>query len=251
MIKYLLLLLCNLLAATAAAQQLYGVVKDVATGERLQAVFVENRTSGAVTNTDTSGAYTIAIKRGDALYFHLTGYTPVMFAVVDDTRQQYRNVMMQQLVISIDTVTISGLSQYQHDSLARRTIYGKKLDERPEKFKMAKRHPLYGRAGEGTFRMDAPVSSLLRKRTRKYKRLKAFQDRYKAGETQLFIDSRYTPALVQELTGMSDDSARLFMNTYAIPYDFARAATEMELNMWVKFNYRMWIKKEKTEPGKK
>jgi hypothetical protein len=75
--------------------------------------------------------------------------------------------------------------------------------------------------------------------------LKAFQERFKAGENQLFTDTRYNAAAVTALTGLEGASLSAFMNACPIPYDFVRTATDLEVKMWIRYNYRLWSEQQK------
>lgn len=101
------------------------------------------------------------------------------------------------------------------------------------------------KAGE-PFVIKAPISGFIEKRQKKYKRLKAFQKRYIETETQNFIDSRYSPVSVTQLTQLIGDSLITFMQAYPMPYSFARGASELEIKMWIRHNYKEWIKKPVT-----
>lgn len=227
----------------AAAQQLQGIVMDKLTGYTLQDVTIFNKSKKSLIRTDESGAFSIAATRGDTLEVSLTGYFSQTIFMNSGTNL-YRRIVLPRKIISLDTVTVSGLTDYQRDSMERRAVFGKKADEKPAKFKLQKRHPLYGGPGEGTIRFDAPLSSLIQKKTKKYKRLKAFQDSYWQNENHFFIDTRYNKDTVALLTGLSGDSLTLFINSYPMPIDFARAATELEIKMWIKYNYKIWMKKK-------
>lgn len=227
----------------ATAQQLQGVVMDKLTGYTLQDVTVYNKTKALLTRTGESGTFSIEAAKGDTLEVSLVGYFSQTIFMNSGTNL-YRRVVLPRKVISLDTVNVSGLTDYQRDSLERRAVFGKKADEKPAKFKLQKRHPLYGGAGEGTMRFDAPLSSLIQKKTKRYKRLKAFQDSYWQNENQFFIDNRYNRDTVALLTGLRDDSLTLFINSHPMPVDFARAATALEIKMWIKYNYKVWMKEK-------
>lgn len=223
------------------AQQLYGVVVDAGTGEPLPAVSVDNIRTGEHILSSEKGTYSIAIQSGDRVRFRLLGYTMMEFLAGSGSPEQYQRVPLERYLQRIDTVVVKpGLGAYQEDSLKRGLIFGKELAKKPSQFKFNRPHPLYG--GTGSF--NAPISSLIQKRTRKYKRLKAFQDRFRKNERQFFIDSRYTSSLVTELTGLTGDSLATFMNSYPMDYDYARMASDLEVGMWIRFNYRGWTSKE-------
>lgn len=223
------------------AQELRGIVSDTESGELLNGARVENKSRKRFAFTDDRGAFSVYATPGDTLQFSLVGYLTRNMILHGTEPPAFRRITLSKDLIPIDTVVITpGLTPYQQDSLERRAVYGKKVDEQPAKFKLNKRHPLYGGSGEGKVSFNAPISSFLQKRSRKYKRLKSFQDHFKADETQRYIDSRYSKAAVTSLTGLTGEQLDTFMQAYPISYDFARAATDLEIKMWIRYNYRVW-----------
>ncbi|MFA6059335.1 MAG: carboxypeptidase-like regulatory domain-containing protein [Taibaiella sp.] len=234
-------LVCFFLSSNnALAIKLQGTFTDAQSGENLNGVLIRNLNSASITYSDVSGNFSIEVNRGDLLSCSMVGYESFNINILSDEPEQYLLLKLKRKTIAIDTIVIRSLTKYQQDSLTNREIFGKKVEEQPAKFKRAKKHPLYGGSGSGILNYDAPISSLIQKRTKKYKRLKAFQDRYKNDEKQSYADSRYTPQLVTALTGLTNDSLLLFMKAFPIAYDFSRAATDLELKMWIKYNYKTW-----------
>jgi hypothetical protein len=237
----LITLVCFFLSLNNAfAIKLSGTLSDAQSGESLNSVLIRNLNSGSVTYTDISGNFSIEANPGDSLLCSMVGYESRMVFITSKELEQHLLLKLSRKIIAIDTVVVRSLTKYQQDSLANREIFGKKVDEKPAKFGMVKWK--YQEAGK-PLKFDAPISSLIQKRTKKYKRLKAFQDRYKQDEKQFYADSRYTPELVTNLTGLMNDSLVLFMKTFPVAYDFSRAATDLELKMWIKYNHKTWLLK--------
>jgi hypothetical protein len=65
------------------------------------------------------------------------------------------------------------------------------------------------------------------------------------GEQDKFIATVYTASRVNRLTGLAGEDAGIFMDAYPMNYDFARAASELELNMWIWNNYKQYRNKPK------
>jgi hypothetical protein len=227
----------------ALAIKLQGTFTDAQSAEKLNGVLIRNLNSTSVTYSDVTGNFSIEVNHGDVLSCSIVGYESLIVNILSEEPEQHLLLKLSRKTISIDTVVVRSLTKYQQDSLANREIYGKKVEEQPAKFGRAKKHPLYGGSGSGILNFDAPISSLIQKRTKKYKRLKVFQERYKNDEKQFYADSRYTPQLVTELTGLANDSLLVFMKAFPIAYDFSRAATDLELKMWIKHNYKTWLLK--------
>ena len=86
------------------------------------------------------------------------------------------------------------------------------------------------------------MSAIAEKFSRRAKTIYRFQKTFEAGEIEKFIDTRYYPDIVTALTGLTGDSIGHFMYACPMPYDFARAATDLEVKMWIRSNYKQWAK---------
>lgn len=228
--------------ARLSGQILQGSVHDIQNSEHLSNATIHNITNGKYTFSNSEGSFRIAAADDDTLRVTLTGYQPRIIYFKSNPSIEHIVINLRSESVLIDTVVITpGITKRQKDSIENRVIYGKKVTEQPAKFKRLKPHPLYGGSGNGLLTFNAPISSLVQKRTKKYKRLKAFQDRYLRDEVQAFIDSRYTVEMVSELTSLQGDSLSIFMNQYPMPMDLAKNGTELEIKSWIKYNYRKWI----------
>jgi hypothetical protein len=116
------------------------------------------------------------------------------------------------------------LTQYQIDSTERAVIY---------KVPLQRTHPNP---------LASPAGALAEMFSKKAKRVYAFQQNFQAGEIEKFVDTRYSTTLVSKLTGFTGDTIAHFMYAYPMPYDFARTATDLELKMWIRNNYKDWMK---------
>src|SRR6202008_1239377 len=97
----------------------------------------------------------------------------------------------------------------------------------------------------------SPVGALAELFSKTAKRTYAFQKNFAEGEIEKFIDTRYTPALVTKMTVLTGDSIGHFMYAYPMAYDFARTATDLEVKMWVRSNFREWQKKQGADSARK
>jgi predicted PP-loop superfamily ATPase len=87
---------------------------------------------------------------------------------------------------------------------------------------------------------------------------KKYYKRFAAEMTMLeemqYSSIRYTTSLVVAQTGLTDSAAAAFIVRNPIPLDFVRVASELELKMWVREQYRAELaaepSKEKLYIGK-
>lgn len=198
-----------------------GKVVDAKTGEELYPVTVVNMLTQQQVYTNEQGYFSITAKAGEQLAFFYVGYKSaerLVMAGAKDIRIELQplKVQLSELVVRPRDYT-----PYQIDSIERRATYKRALARR--------------RASA-----MSPFSFVAEKFSKTAKQTYRFQKTYNYLEDQRFIDSKYTSDLVSELTGLEGDSLAFFMNAYPMPYDYARTASDLEIKMWIRTNYKKW-----------
>ncbi|XZF12680.1 carboxypeptidase-like regulatory domain-containing protein [Chitinophagaceae bacterium MMS25-I14] len=227
-IRYTLLISCLLLCLTSGAQTLKGLVVDGENGKALWPVVVVNVRTQQSTYTDDNGEFTIPAESGDQVAFSYIGYKTLQFKMPPTLGISQQRIIMHQLSVQLKEYIVrpKNYTKYQIDSLERRSTYSRAL------------------ARERGGAIASPVTFLAERLSKRSKQIFAFQKEYNHWENEKFIDTRYTPELVGALTNLSGDTLAHFMNTYPVPYDYARTATELEFKMWIRTNFREWMKKQ-------
>jgi hypothetical protein len=225
-LRYIVTLLI-LLSFTSGAQTIQGVVTDAVTAKPLTAVTVVNVASQMAVYSNDKGFYSIIANPGDFIVFTYVGYRTVEKPKPLSVLISTMNITMEHTAYELQEYNFrpGNLTPYQIDSLDRATTYKIQLQRRPPSA------------------FVSPVSALAEKFSKKAKRTYQFQKDFAKGETEKFIDTRYTPDLVVELTHLTGDSIGNFMYTYPMEYDFARSATDLEMKIWIRENFKQWIKK--------
>ncbi len=211
---------------TGRSQTLQGTVTDISTGKPLYLVTVVNVFTQQSTATSENGQYSIPAKPGDVIAWSYIGFKTVQKTIPLAEVIASLNIIMEPTDYQLEEFRLhpGHLTQYQLDSAERASIYKLPLQrEHPQPF-------------------ISPVSAIAEKFSRKARRTYDFQKIFAAGEIEKFIDTRYTPTLVNVLTGLSGDSIGHFMYANPMPYDFARTASDLEVKMWIRNNYKTWIK---------
>ncbi len=218
----------------AGAQSLEGVVTDN-DGGTLPAVMVINKAKNLNTMTDVDGKYAIRADKGDEVEFTYMGYYPLSLQMPEGGNV-FRKISLQKKLFSLEEVEIRpDWTPYQLDSIARRKRYA--LDLSRERASSSVMGAVF-----------SPASALAEQFNKKSKQRARFQENFSKWESQKFVDTRYSSEMVQALTGLTGDTLAAFINAHPMPYDYARAATDLEIKMWVRYNYREWIKKPITLP---
>jgi hypothetical protein len=220
-------LLLVLMGNSLQAQTLQGIVTDKSTGKPVFPATVVNVRTQQTSLTDASGFYTIPAMQGDIIAFTCIGYKSVEKVKPPSVIVATLNVSLEHTEYELDEVTLrpGALTKYQMDSIERRQTYKTPLSRRPPSPIMS------------------PVSALAEKFSKKAQRTYQFQEDYEVAEAQKFIDTRYNPTTVNAVTGLTGDSIAHFMYAYPMPYDFARTASALEIKMWVRENYKQWMRR--------
>jgi len=222
------------MAIGVKGQTLKGIVIDGETLKPLYPVTVLNISNSQKTTTDEQGNYSIPAKEDDLIVFSFIGYHTVQRLATLGTLLQVEllplSVQMQEYVLH------PGYTPFQKDSAEMAELYSTELNKKAIKPKVSM---------DGGLTVSGLIGAPVQRMSKSYKRNKKFKEHFKKDMEQKFIDSRYKPELVTALTGFSGDTLATFMNTYPMEYSFARAATDLEIKMWVRNNYREYLK-----PGK-
>lgn len=219
----LLLLLC--MPYICRAQSLHGIITEANTGRTLYPVTVVNMATQESAYTNERGEFTLPVYPGQQIGITYVGYKHMQRLVTSDMLSGTLKIALTPFRYELDELVVRpNYTPYQLDSLHRRSVYQRTL------------------AWQRTSSVMSPVSFIADRLSSKSKQRYKFQQNYFKWEDEKFIDSRYTPALVTQLTGLTGDSLGYFMNAYPMAYDYARAATELELKMWIRFHYREWLK---------
>lgn len=207
------------------AQTLKGIVVDGETGKGIPNITVVNMTGQFNAYTAADGKFTLTAKRGDQIAFSGMGYKTQQKTVPTSSGIAEMRIDLFKLNYLLDEFTVnSKYTPYQLDSMERVATYAR---------------PLARRKGGSIM---SPVSFIAEKLSGRSKRIFKFQKDFHRWEDDKFIESRYTPALVAQLIPLRGDTLAYFMNTYPMPYDYARVASELELKIWIRERYKEWLK---------
>jgi hypothetical protein len=186
----------------------------------LNKVIITDYTNSQSTTTDDFGNYALKVSPGDSVVFTYIGYFSYNYLVPQFAGEKIKNISLIPKKNIIKGVKIIGLTKYQQDSIDRAMYITDALEY------------------EQNTSILNPVTSLYEQFSKKYKDLRKFQKQYAQLEQQNYIDTKYTYELVNEMTKLTGDTAAMFMYKYPMEYNFARTASNLEIKMWIKSNYK-------------
>jgi hypothetical protein len=231
----LLLALCGLLLAneTQAQVTLTGTIVDKENGLVLPYASITNKATGRRAYSDKGGFYKISASKGDMIVFGFLGYNSDSIAVTMASGTETREIHLTVEARQLHGVEVKQqFTPYQLDSINRREQFGYILDL-PNK-------PL---AGGSTPVGAGIVFSPFTRYSRKEKQKREFKKIYVKAEQDRYIDSRFTPVFVSQVTSLKGDSLRMFMVENYPDYDTLRIMPNVDLIYWITDKYKAWKKK--------
>lgn len=224
-LKRLLFIYVLFFCRTTAAQTLHGVVTEAQTGKSLYPVSIINVSTQQTATTNQFGAFSIPATEGQQAIFSMVGYKEQRKYITAELLKGGIRVALPFLTYELNEFILRpNYTPYQLDSLRRRSTYSRTL------------------AWKRSSSVMSPVSFIADRVSKKSRQRYKFQKNFNKWEDEKFIDTRYTPELVSSLTGLTGDSLGYFMNACIMEADYARNATELELKMWIRYNYKQWLK---------
>jgi hypothetical protein len=192
-----------------------------------------NKTTGKRAYSDQGGFYRISANPRDLIIFTFVGYRPDSIIVQQSSGTETHNVELQVEGKVLRSVEVTAqYTPYQLDSIARREQYGFILDKENK--------PL---AGGNTPQGFGLTFSPITRFSRREKQKREFKKNFEKAEQERYVDSRYTPVLVSQVTGLKGDSLLQFMHDNHPDYETMRIMRQEDLLYWITDKYRAWKKK--------
>jgi hypothetical protein len=191
-----------------------------------------NKTTGKRAYSDQGGFYRISASPRDMIVFTFVGYKADSITVQQSSGTETRNVELQVEGKVLRSVEVTAhYTPYQLDSIARRDQYGFILDKENK--------PLAGGSTPQGFGLTfSPITRF----SRREKQKREFKKNFEKAEHERYVDSRYTPVLVSQVTGLKGDSLLQFMQDVRPDYETMRMMRQEDLLYWITDKYRAWKK---------
>ena len=231
-VAILIWLLCYV---KADAQAIEGIVFDKDSKTPVPYTTISNKRTKQVAYSDANGWYKIDGQYGDTLFFSHPAYSFSFKVVHTGIKSQW--AYLEKVKHELEEVEIlSDMAKFKKDSATKHTIYRKTLKDAGHK---------PGASFNNGFAVDGIFTSLAFWISGKGKKNRKFTETLIYHEQSRFIGMKYNPRIVSEQTSLTEEEAQRFMMEYPMPYDYARAASDLEIKMWIRTNYREWVKKPK------
>lgn len=218
----------------AAQQPLAGRIVKKGSTEILKGVTVINLSQGKHNISDMGGNYKIPAVPGDTILFTSAGYLPDTVVVSLAMLLEGLPIELAPNVVTLSSVKVDETRNYQLDSIQRREEYAYILN---------KKHPVKlwneKRSADGPGLSFSPIGyfSAAERRKRKLKQ------RLELEEEDYYIDYRFPPARVAQLTRLKGDSLQTFLFRYRPSYRFCRKASNQDILLYINDKLKLYLKR--------
>ncbi len=195
-------------------------------------------TSGAHTITDSLGAYHITASEKDSLSFFYKGKFTVKFPVKTIGNYTAFDISLQVRIKDkyklLQGITVFG-NTYQSDSAENREEYAKIFNyEKPGI------HSTFEPGGAAGLDLDGLIEMFNKKKKRENL---AFQRRLLEDEQDRYVEYRFSPQVVQRITGLKGDTLARYRKLYMPTYEFVVSSSLTDFYQYI-LNTSYAFKKE-------
>jgi hypothetical protein len=214
-------------------QHLAGRITKKRATEILIGVNITNFTQKKINVSDMGGNYKIPAAPGDTIIFSSAGYRSDTLIVAAFMLSDLYPVRLVPNIMALTAVRVDEMHDYQLDSLQRRDDYKELLN---------KKHPVKlwneKRPVDGPGFSFSPAGYL--SKTEKQKR--RLKKRLEWEEEEYYIDYKFSPSRVVQLTRLKGDSLQIFMLRYRPSYKFCRKASGQDMMFYVNDKLKLFRK---------
>jgi hypothetical protein len=171
--------------------------------------------SGMGTSTDSLGHYSIRLPTGDSIYFSYLGKSTSRIPIADIGYTQEFDMSLEVAVDSLPSVFVWP-RDYHFDSLVNRREYQRVFDYQGAAYLDEMKANKGKDMGFG-FDLDLFLSP------KANRRMEAFQKRLEEEEQDIYVDHRFSRALVKRITDLDAPAIDTFMRWYRPSYDFVKS----------------------------
>lgn len=199
-----------------AQQSIRGTVTDGQDGKALANVVIQNIHINTGTTTDSTGAFSIGVEKGQLVEFRRLGYKTKRLRIPSGTVPAFFRIVLDKGAIELDEVTIrKQFEDYKRDSTRYAEMYQAPLR--------------VGRLSDADKFQD-PFLALSPSR----RKIWAFQEEYQRNEELRYVDYHFSEKRITAITGLKGDSLIAYRNQFRPSYEAVRGWNEYELFNYIK-----------------
>ncbi len=209
-----LLILMNALSAMAQKRLVNGYVHDSITGVPIVNAIITNESTKKMITPDQNGFFSILATRGDLIFINAFNYdfdtVKATYGLPDTLHIQL--IRTNEVLPNVTVTTTAGYTHYQLDSLRRRESFINDMGGVGKMSKVGKADNMG--AGVG-INLDAFSRNRTKDRNKAYRTFDFLED-------QAYVDYRFSPQTISQITGLKGDSLVSFLRKYTPSYKWLR-----------------------------
>ena len=209
---------------------IWGYLRDSATHEPIALASITNINTKQTVVSSSTGLFSITLFEKQVLSFAAVGYHfDTIHYLLKDTLQLQLSPLVNDL--GNVTVTSSGMSRYQLDSMARRKDFLQEM--------VSYTQPTFAKANSGAgIALNIDHFS---KHEKTKRRALAF---FEAREKEAYVDYRFPGALVTKYSGLKADNLKQFLQQYRPSNEWLRAhKTEEDISYYINEKLKLFFKR--------
>lgn len=207
--------------------QVEGIVFDKATNQRIAEVLIWNANTGEKVYNNSRGEFRLQVREGDTVFAEKKGFYKDS---VHFTGEKVLLLFLDRSMRYIPEVTVNVKQSPE-------VILDQAKKDYKKAFDLADPGDLLSVGATGAGLNINTIYNMFSKEGKNAKRLtKTIKKEYEEN----VIDSKFTPSLVQSVTGLKNKELSRFMQRYRPSYQFVVSANEYQLIEYVKSKYEMF-----------
>ena len=209
-----------MLSATAFSQTIQGEVLDMDTRQALAGVSIENIFNNSKVATDTTGKFLIPGNKEELLEFKKEGYKTARVRIPQSYIPSYFKIIMERGNPAVQQLYAA--NDWKTDSFRTHELYGKELN-----------YPKMSAVNK----IEHPFDAM----SKHNREIWAFQKDFDATEQQKYVDYKFNPKIITNLTGLQGDSLQAYIRRFRPTYQMVRTMDEYNLYSYIRstvYRYR-------------
>jgi len=225
---YLLLTtIFSLLCQIAQAQSIQGEVLNMDDKRALTEVSIINVFNGKSTSSDSNGKFVIPAEKGELLEFKKAGFKTARVRIPPDFVPSYFKIILEKGSPKVEQLYAT--DDWKEDSFKTHELYAKEIN-----------YPKMSTVNK----IEHPFDAM----SKHNREIWAFQKDYDQTEKEKYINYKFNPKLISNLTGLQGDSLQYYLHRYRPTYQMVRSMDEYSLYSYIRstaYRYR-----HRSSPGR-
>lgn len=203
----------HIICQAAYAQTIQGEVLNMDDKRALTEVTITNVFNNKGAASDTAGKFVIPADKGELLEFKKDGYKTVRVRIPQSYVPVYFKIIMEKGSPNVEQLYAA--NDWKTDSFRTHELYAKEID-----------YPKMSAVDK----MQHPFDAM----SKHNREIWGFQKDFDATEKEKYVNYKFNPKLISNLTGLQGDSLQAYIRRYKPSYQMVRSLDEYSLYSYIR-----------------